>query len=325
MKRPDLYVSMAPHIHAGYSTRQMMYESILALIPVVFAGWFFFGWAALTIVLVCAATAVITEGVWQKAIGRPVRIADGSALLTGILLGLVLSPELPWWMAALGAIVAILVGKNFFGGLGQHPFNSVLVGWAFIFVSYQSAMIYYSMPEPRWWLEPGGYIEYPPLDALRLDGIYAVAGLPWSDFFYGNVPGAIGTTSVLAVLLGGIYLIARRIISWHIPVFFILSAWLFASIFWLIDPETYANPNLHILIGWIFLGAFFLAPEKGTTPITARGMIFYGIGCGVLTMTFRIWGTFILGVPFAIILMNTLTPILDRIRPRAVGRVREVA
>ena len=325
MKRPDLYVSMSPHVHAGYSTRQIMYETIIATLTLVFAGWFFFGWAALQIIIVCLVTTVITEGVWQKATGRPVKIADGSAALTGILLGLVLSPDVPWWMAALGAVVAILVGKQFYGGLGQHPFNSALVGWAFIFVSYQAVMETYVMPEPRWWLEPGGYLEYPPLDVLKLDGILAVADLPWRDFFFGNVPGSIGTTSILAALIGGVYLVFRRIIDWFIPVCFIVSAWIFGFIFWQIDPEAYANPTLHVMIGWIFFGAFFLAPEKGSSPVTVPGMILYGIGCGVLTMIFRIWGTFIQGVPFAILLMNTLTPLLDRIRPRVVGRVKEVA
>jgi len=325
MKRPDLYVSMSPHAHAGYSTQQMMLETIIALIPLVFAGWFFFGWAALKIVAICTVTAVVTEGIWQKAIGRPVKIADCSAAVTGILLGLVVSSEIPWWMAVLGAVVAILVGKQFYGGLGQHPFNSVLVGWTFIFVSYQAMMGTYPMPEPRWWLDPGGYLEYPPLDTLKLDGIFAISGVPWRDLFYGNIPGAIGTTSVLAALIGGIYLIFRRIIDWYIPVLFIASAWLFGLIFWLIDPEVYANPTVQILIGWIFLGAFFLAPEKGTSPVTVPGMICYGIGCGVLTMIFRLWGTFIQAVPFAILLMNTLTPLFERIRPKVVGRVKEVA
>jgi len=325
MKRPDLYVSMSPHAHAGYSTRQIMFETILATLPLIFAGWFFFGWAALQTIIVCVVIAVLTEGVWQKATGRAVTIADGSAVLTGILLALILPPAIPWWMALLGAAVAILVGKQFYGGLGQHPFNAALVGWAFIFVSYQAVLESYMMPEPRWWLEAGGYLEYPPLDVLKLDGIAAVSGLPWADFIYGNVPGSIGTTSILAALIGGVYLIARRIVDWYIPVCFILSAWIFGFIFWQIDPESYANPTLHILIGWIFLGAFFLAPEKGSSPVTVQGMIFYGIGCGVLTMIFRSWGTFVQGVPFAILLMNTLTPLFDRIRPRVLGRVKEIA
>lgn len=325
MKRPDLYMSMSPHIHAGYTTKQFMLETILALSPVVFAGWFFFGWSALKIVATCAVTAVVTEGIWQKAIGRPVQIYDGSALLSGILLGLLLSSQLPWWIAVLGTMAGILVGKQFYGGLGQNPFNAVLVGWAFIFISYRSVLSVYPMPEPRWFLEPGGFLEYPPLEALKLDGITAITQLPWRDLLFGNVPGAIGTTSVLAALLGGLYLLARRIISWEIPLTFIASAWVFAFIFWKINPQIYANPTFHILSGWMFLGAFFLATERGSSPVTTPGKICYGIGCGVVTMIIRTWGTYAEGVPFAILLMNTLTPLFDRIHPRVVGRVEEVA
>ena len=325
MKRPDLYMSMAPHIHAGYTTRQFMIETILALMPVVFAGWFFFGWEALKIVAICAATAVATEALWQKAIGRPLQVTDCSALLSGILLGLLLSPQLPWWIAVLGTVAGILVGKQFYGGLGQNPFNAVLVGWAFIFISYRSVLNMYPMPEPRWFLEPGGLLEYPPLEALKLDGITAIAQLPFRDLLLGNVPGAIGTTSVLAVLVGGLYLLARRIITWEIPLTFIASAWVFAAIFWKMDPQTYANPTFHILSGWMCLGAFFLATERGSSPVTTPGKICYGIGCGVVTMIIRTWGSYAEGVPFAILLMNTLTPLFDRIQPRVVGRVEEVA
>jgi electron transport complex protein RnfD len=224
----------------------------------------------------------------------------------------------------MGTVVAILV-KQFYGGFGQHPFSTVAVGWAFIQVSYSAIMASSPMPEPRWFFEPGGFLEYPPLDALRSDGVMAISELPWKDLIIGNVPGTIGTTSVIAALLGGLYVLARRIISWHIPVFFILSAWVFAFIFWKIDPEIYADPTFHILSGWIFLGAFFLAPEKGSSPVTVLGMILYGIGCGVLTMIIRSWGSYAEGVPFAILLMNTTTPLLDRVRSRVVGRVKENA
>jgi electron transport complex protein RnfD len=145
------------------------------------------------------------------------------------------------------------------------------------------------------------------------------------DLFLGNVPGSIGAVSALAILIGGIYLIARRIITWHIPVFFIASVWVFAFIYWKMDPEMYASPNFHVMAGWVMLGAFFLAPEKGSSPVTLWGMILYGIACGALTMIIRMWGSYIEGVHFAILLANALTPLLDRVRPRVIGRVREIA
>ena len=175
-------------------------------------------------------------------------------------------------------------------------------------------------PEPRFFLDPSEYLGYSPLVTLREEGVEAVSYVPWSDFLLGNVPGCIGTVSVVAALLGGGYLLYRKVITWHIPLAFVLSAWIFGFIFWKIDPEVYANPTFHILSGWIMFGAFFLAPEMGTAPVTAPGMILYGTGCGIITMIIRTWGIYVEGVPFAILLMNAMTPLLDRIRPKAVGR-----
>ncbi len=320
--RSLLQVSMAPHIHSGASVRGLMVHNLIGLLPIVFAGWFYFGWNAVQMVLIASSASVVTEAVWQRAIGREVTIRDGSAVVTGVLLGLLITPDAPWWIPALGGVVANLVAKQFYGGLGQNPFSTVLVGWAFMFISYSTVMGLYPMPEPKFLLEPGGYLEYSPLDVFKLDGPSSVSELPFKDLFLGNVPGTAGTTSVLAVLLGGIYLLLRRVITWHIPVCFLVGAWVFGFIFWMIDPDVYADPTFHLLSGWMFLGAFFLAGERGTAPVTLPGMIIYGLGCGALTMTIRIWGAYVEGVPFAILLMNTLTPLLDRLRPRPVGRVK---
>lgn len=325
MKRPALYVSTSPHIHSGNSVRKMMIQTAVALIPALFAGWFFFGWDALKMIFICAVSAVASEWLWQRAMGFPVRVADGSAAVTGMLLGLLLTSVSPWWLGALGSFVAIVVGKQLFGGVGNHPFNQALVGWTFLQISYKGLMEETPLPEPAFWLEPSEYLAYSPLYTLRDSGVEAVAYIPWTDFLLGNVPGTIGTVSVLAVLVGGAYLLYRRIITWHIPLSFILSAWIFAFIFWRIDPETYANPTFHILSGWVMLGAFFLAPEKGTAPVTTPGMIAFGIGCGVITMIIRTWGIYVEGVAFAILLMNAFTPLFDRMRPKAFGRETEIA
>lgn len=325
MKRPELFVSMSPHIHAGYTVQRMMIETIIALLPSVLAGWLFFGLPALAIVLFTTLTAVVTEALWQKALGRPVEVMDGAAAVTGILLGLLLSPECPWWLAMLGAIVAILVGKQLFGGIGNHPFNSALVGWSFMFLSYRFIMESYPMPEPLLFFDISGFIEYPPMDTLHFEGLSTVMDIPVMDLLVGNVPGTIGTVSVLAALIGGIYLVARRIIRWEIPVSFIASVWIFAFICHQIDPQLYAGANFHVLAGWVTLGAFFLATEPGTCPVTVPGMLLYGLGCGCLTMIIRTWGSYMDGVAFAILLMNGATPLLDRIRPKVVGRVKQVA
>jgi H+/Na+-translocating ferredoxin:NAD+ oxidoreductase subunit D len=325
MKKPGFYVSLPPHLHSGDSLQKMNLETILALVPAMFAGWFYFGWRALMIILISSVAALLTEFLWQKAIGRRVQITDGSALITGILVGFLLSAGSPWWTAVIGAFVAILVGKQLFGGLGSHPFNSALVGWTFLSLSYKNLLANFPAPNPHFLLAPGEMLTDPALVTFKGGGVGEIIDVPWKDLFLGNVPGEIGTICVLAILLGGVFLLYRRRITWHIPLSFIVSAWIFAFIFRQIDPDTYAPATFHILTGWIFLGAFFLAPEKGTCPVTTPGMILYGIGCGVITMIIRSWGSYVEGVGFAILLMNAATPLLDRIRPRAVGRVREIA
>lgn len=324
MKRPDLYVSMSPFVHSGNSIQKIMVNYLLALVPMLFAGWFYYGGAAIKIVVICAVTAVATEFVWQKIMGQPIRVADGSALVTGLLLGLVLSTYVPWWLALVGTFVAIVVGKQLLGGIGNSPFNPVVVGWCFVQISYSSKMSDFPIPHPQFGLETGQYLADPFLNAAAED-MEMASWVPFRDLFFGNVPGEIGTGCVLAILIGGLFLIWRRNITWHIPVSFVVSAWLFALIFWKVDPSVYAHPTYHILSGWMMLGAFFLATEKGTSPLSCPGMILYGIGCGVLTMTIRLFGAYAEGVPFAILLMNALTPLLDRVRPRAVGRNVEIA
>ncbi|MBZ4658577.1 MAG: RnfABCDGE type electron transport complex subunit [Desulfacinum sp.] len=325
MTRPDLIVSVSPHIHSGKSVDAMMRDWLVALVPCILAGWFFFGFAALQVVIISALTAVAVEAAWQKALGRPLTVSDGSAALTGVILGLLLSPEVPWWIPVLGAIVAILIGKQLFGGLGNHPFNSALVGYTFLFISYQHLLESFPMPQPAFLLEPGGFIEYPPMDVLKMDGVEVVRDIPWMDLFLGNVPGTAGTVSVLAVLLGGLYLVARGTIRWQIPLFCLLGTFVFAAICKVVSPQNYAAPLFYVLAGWTCFSAFFLATEVGTCPVTLPGMILYGLGCGCLLMTIRIWGTYMEGAAFAILLMNSLTPLLDRIRPKVVGRVEQIA
>lgn len=325
MKRPDLHVSMSPHIHSGKSVTRMMLDSIGALIPAILFGWFLFGWAAIQVIAFAAASAIVTEFLWQKIMRIPVSIGDCSALYSGVLIGLVLPASVPWWTPVVGAFVAIIIGKQVFGGLGNHPFNAALVGWAFLQVSYKEILEQAPIPEPQFLMGSSEYLADSPLFSLKDGGVGSIEYVPWMDFVWGNVPGTIGTVSVLAVLVGGAYLLYRRNISWHIPLSFIFSAWIFAFIFWKIDPEVYANPTFHIVSGWMLLGAFFLAPEKGTSPVNTTAMIIYGAGCGILTMIIRMWGVYTEGVPFAILLMNALTPLLDRIRPKTLGRLTEIA
>jgi len=324
MKRPELNVSMSPFVHSGNSVQQITLDHLIAIVPIICAGWFYYGWLALMVLLLCTVTAVLTELVWQKVMGLPVRVWDGSALVTGILFGFLLSTLVPWWLAVAGSFCTIVIGKHLLGGLGNHPFNPAVVGWCFVQISYSGHMADYPIPHPMFGLETGAYLADPALVAAAED-MEMASWVPWSDLFIGNVPGEIGTGCMLAILIGGAYLLVRGRITWHIPISFVASAWLFALIFWKIDPSVYVHPTYHIFSGWMMLGAFFLATEKGTTPLGVPGMILYGVGCGVLTVIIRSWGAYVEGVPFAILLMNALTPLLDRIRPRAVGRRVEIA
>ena len=325
LDKPMLRVSVAPHIQQKITTSHLMYNTLIALIPALLAGIYFFGIASLKLALICMATAVACEAGMQSLMGRKLTIQNGSCLVLGLLFALISTPELPWWTAVVGTAIAVILGREIYGGLGNNPFNAVLVGWAVARISFADQMTTWIMPEPLFGLEAGGYIEYPPMEVIRVDGVETIIDLPWLDMFIGNVPGTIGTVSVVAVLLGGIYLLARRVITWHIPVSFLASAWLFGLIFYLIDPEVYANPTIYLLSGWMVLGAFFLATDNGTVPVTAPGMIIFGIGCGLLTMIIRYWGGYVDGVAFAILIMNATTPLLDRVRPRVYGRVKEVA
>jgi electron transport complex protein RnfD len=323
--KPRLRVSVAPHIQQKITTSSIMYNTLIALIPALLAGIYFFGLPALKVALICMVTAVACEAGMQGLMGRKLTIKNGSGLVLGLLFALLCSSELPWWIAVLGTATAVILGRGIYGGLGNNPFNAVLVGWAVVRVSFPSKMLTWIMPEPLFGLAPGGYIEYPPLEVIRTDGVDALIDLPWQDLFIGNVPGAIGTVCALALLIGGIYLLARRIITWHIPASFLASVWLFSLIFNLIDPETYASPTIYLLSGWTFIGAFFLATDKGTVPVTGPGMLIFGMGCGLITMIIRYWGGFVDGVAFAVLLMNAVTPLLDRVRPRVYGRVKQIA
>ncbi|HDM09319.1 MAG: RnfABCDGE type electron transport complex subunit D [Deltaproteobacteria bacterium] len=325
MKRPQLHVSASPHLHSGITVNCIMRDFILALLPAVFAGWFYFGWRALLVLIISIAAAMATELLWDKLVGRPVGLRNGSAIFTGLVLGLLLSNQVPWWIPVVGALVAIVAGKELFGGLGNHPFNSSLVGWAFLAISYKDILENYPTPEPKFLLEAGEFLVDPAIYALKDGGVDAIIDVPWKDFVLGNVPGEIGTICVIAILLGGAYLLYRRVLTWHIPISFIATVWVFGYVTSIVDPDTYASGTFHVLGGWTLFAAFFLAPEFGTAPVTFGGKIAYGIGCGLLTMIIRIWGTYNEGVPFAILLMNSVTPLLDKIRPRVVGRVKEIA
>ena len=320
----QLYLSSSPHIHSGETTAKVMRAVLYSLVPACAVAVYFFGLSALLVLLLATFGCMATEAVCQRLMGQPVTIADGSAAITGVLLALNLPPTSPWWLTLLGAVIAIVIGKQVYGGLGSNPFNPALVARVVLLISFPVQMTTWSAPAPL-----GSGLDLvttaTPLgtwkNAVMLTGQAPVemqGGM--TQYFLGNMPGCIGEVSALALLLGAAYLLYRRILTWHIPAAFVGSVVLFSGLFWLINPAKYPSPIFHLLTGGLVLGAFYMATDMVTTPVSPRGMLLFGAGCGLLTVLIRLFGGYPEGVSFAILLMNASTPLIDRyLRPRTFG------
>lgn len=326
----QVYLTSSPHIHARQDTARIMRAVICSLLPACAVAVYLFGYRALLVLLLAALGCVAAEAACQKLMGKPVTIRDGSALLTGILLALNLPPTAPWWLTLLGALIAIVIGKQVYGGLGGNPFNPALVARVALLVSFPVQMTTWSAPAP---LGSGADLvtAATPLGewktAVMLTGRLPAAaeGGP-VDYLLGNMPGCIGEVSALALLLGAAYLFWRKILTWHIPVAYLGSVVVLGGLFWLAAPERYPDPLFHLLTGGLILGAFYMATDMVTSPVTPRGMLLFGIGCGVLTVLIRLFGGYPEGVSFAILLMNAATPLIDKyLRPRIYGAVAEAS
>ncbi len=309
-----------------------MLAVILSLLPAGAAAAWLFGWDAIRLIAVCVVTCVLSEALARKWMKRDIGITDLSSVVTGLLLAYNLPPAFPSWMAAVGSVVAIVIAKQVFGGIGYNVFNPALIGRIFLLIAFPVQMTTWSLwriPCPaegvdaittatplglvKTTLQMGGAIPF------RFDGATA-----W-DFFLGLSNGCIGEVSIICLLIGGIYLLWRRCIYWQVPVFYIGTVALFATILWKIDPARNLNPLFHILSGGLILGAFFMATDMVTTPVTKWGMVIFGIGCGILTMVIRKWGGYPEGVSFSIVLMNAITPLLNRAtKPRVFGHGKKL-
>lgn len=304
-----LTIYTSPHIHSGESVPVIMRQVILALIPVMGAAVYFFGLRSLLLLIVCSATALLTEHICQKLRKRESTISDGSALITGILLALILPPAFPLWAAVLGAIVAIVVGKMVFGGLGYNKFNPALVGRAFLQAAFPVFMTSWSSPAQKLFtFEINATTQATPLAAMKFQNLVT----DYSQLLWGNVSGSLGETSVVAILIGGIYLVIKRYADWRIVAGIFISAILFSGILWQINPGQYANPVFHLLSGGFMLGTFFMATDMVGSPTTSRGRWFYGLGIGFLIILIRDFSGLPEGVMYAILLMNAVSPLIDR-------------
>ncbi|MGC9325218.1 MAG: RnfABCDGE type electron transport complex subunit D [Desulfomonilia bacterium] len=324
----DLYVSSSPHIHSPEDTPWIMRQVVYALIPGALTGVYFFGLPAVKVIAISVVSCVIIEALWQKLVRQDITIHDGSAALTGLLLAMNLPAGSPWWMVVIGSAVAIIIGKQVYGGLGNNPFNPALVARVFLLISFPVQMT--TWPQPRSFFSQGAdaVSGATPLGALKTaifehGTITAAPSLDLMDPFLGNIGGSLGEISALALILGGIYLITRRIISWHIPVVYLGTVAILTGVFWVINPDMYADPAFHLIAGGLILGAFFMATDMVTSPITNSGKVVFAIGCGLITVVIRLWGGYPEGVSFAILIMNALVPIINKAtRPKKFGAVK---
>lgn len=317
MENGRFLVSSSPHIRSGENTRRIMMDVAIALLPALFSGIWFFGLRALWLTLVAVGFAVVSEAVMQKIMKRPITINDFSAVVTGILLAFNVPATLPLWMVAIGSIFAIVIVKQCFGGVGYNFVNPALAARAVLLASWPVDMTA--------WVTPGADAVTTATPLAMLKGTEAVNQvLPnIMDMFVGNIGGCIGETSVLALLIGGLYLLFRKVISPRIPVVYIATVGVLAFLFSGFDI---AIVPYHIFAGGLFLGAIFMATDYSSSPMTARGQIIFAIGCGLLTTVIRFYGGYPEGVSYSILLMNIATPLIDRYTlPRKFGEVKKSA
>ncbi len=325
-----LTVSGSPHVHSGQPVQKIMWGVVLALIPAYLVSLWYFGLGALLASVVAVATCLAVEyAVARFVLKQEPTISDGSAVVTGLLLAFNVPSNIPWWELMIGSIFAIAVAKMSFGGLGKNPFNPALAGRVFMLISFPVDMTSWPLPlQNRTVLVDA--LTGPTSLGIVKEGLKNGESLSqlqsqvphYMDMFIGGIGGSLGEVSAIALLLGGVYMLWKKIITWHIPVSYLLTVVLFTGILWMIDPQHYIDPVFHLLAGGLMLGAIFMATDMATSPMTPAGMLIYGLGCGVLTVLIRLWGAYPEGVSFAILIMNAVTPLINKgFKPKRFGEV----
>ena len=315
-------VASAPHIHGNFSTTRLMGDVIIALLPALAVSVYVYGWGVLGITAMSIGCCVLFEFLIQKFLVKGKQtITNLSAVVTGLLLAMNMPANIPLWIVAVGALIAIGVAKMPFGGLGKNPFNPAIVARVFLLIAYPVQMTSFALPSTEGFVD--AYSGATPLAAAK-EGLMNFADYDVLGMFAGNMAGSFGEVATLALLLGFVYLLLRRVITWHIPISIFATVAAFAAIYGATSfdtPQLISNFTLfHLLSGGVVLGAVFMATDYVTSPMTTKGMVIYGIGIGALTMIIRLWGAYPEGMSFAILIMNSVVPLINKyVKPRRFG------
>ncbi len=313
----SIIVSGTPHVRSKESIQSIMRDVVIALIPASVMGIYYFGIKALMLIIVSIVSSVVFEWGYEKILKKPVTISDFSAILTGLLLALNLPATASWWVPVVGSFIAIVIAKQFYGGLGQNFINPALIGRAFLVAAYPTQTTGAAFATGRMVTDASTYAT--PLAQLKA-GTAIVNADAIKNALIGNVGGTIGETCAIALIIGGIYLLVKHVISWRIPVVYIVVVFILTS---LMRGNGFLGGVYEIFCGGLMLGAIFMATDYVTSPISAKGQIIFAIGCGILTSLIRVYGGYPEGVSYSILIMNLAVPLIDRVtRPRIFGEVK---
>ncbi len=328
-------ISGSPHVHGEENVKKIMLTVVYAMVPAMLVSIYFFGLDALRVMLIAVGASIFFEYVIQKyLIKGPITITDGSAAVAGILLAFNVPANVPAWMLVAGALVTIGVAKMSFGGLGKNPFNPALVGRVFMLISFPVQMTSWPVAKPLFAGHLADAITGPTALGLLKEGvgagktvdqILADPQMPqYLDRLMGNMNGSLGEISAIALLIGGIFMVIRKVIDWQVPVSIILTVFIMAGIFHLSDPQHYIEPSFHLFSGGLMLGAIFMATDMVSSPMNLSGKIVFGVGIGLITIIIRLWGAYPEGISFAILIMNAFTPLINNaFKPKRFGLVKK--
>lgn len=310
-------VSHAPFWHDGSSIFIRNTNIMLAALPAVLVGWVQYGMPAVGVVCLSVSTAIFWEWAMNRAMGTPITVGDGQAALIGLLFAMLLPATMPWWAVITGTFIAIVIGKMIFGGIGSNPFNPAALTIAILMISWRGLL---DFNEALLGYDPGFSMVYP-LYALKNFGPSAISGFNPVDLLMGSQAGGLGSTFGIGLIAGGVYLIARGIIRWEISLTFLAGVFVSALLFNIVNPDKFAGPFFHLFTGYTLIGAFFLATDDASSPVHFVPMLLYGACGGIMTVLIRNIGVWVDGVVLAILVANLLSPLLDKIRPKAIGKV----